>query len=560
MKSDSKPLWVFLVAASVCMFPATPSFGQVVRAGCINTHGFVDPFYGSIGTAAGSPINIDLGINGRLAIGTDNSTTGGFSLIDSSINGTVVDGCSFSAGEVVVGLFPDTEGELSVAGPTPQFTITGPLTRLFVGQGGPGAVGRLRVEEGGFLDAGGSVLNCPADLGLCNSQFATLAGNFAFVEVTGPGSRLDATPPGRFLGIAGTFSGFPEAGGSSRADVRITNGGVMNSGHSQVSSGTGGPFGHPLRVSDGYVLVEGMGSQWNLQAGSLRIAGPNVPGSARGLVEVCDGGEINADLGVDVMDGGVLQGNGLVNGNVFVGVTNPAVFEEGGTIQGGCSVGTLSINGDLNLDAGVIVVEAEGSAQFDVLDVSGSANIGPNSVVRFAFSNGYAPLAGDDLPFIQASSINGLTNLTVETENLLPGFEFELRDGSLVALNDAAPSSVSAVMDFKPRSSSNKIWLRREPIFAVAILSTDDQPIFDATKVDPKSIRIGPRGARPLGRRGVVQRDVDRDGDLDLLVFVGTRRAGMTCGDTSISLSAMTFAGSAISATDSIETIRCRNW
>ena len=88
----------------------------------------------------------------------------------------------------------------------------------------------------------------------------------------------------------------------------------------------------------------------------------------------------------------------------------------------------------------------------------------------------------------------------------------------------------------------------------IAILSVGE--FFDAPNViDPSSLKFGPRQANIWGRPRV--RDVDGNGDGDLLVKFRMQQSGIACGDTQASLSGRTFELELISGTDTINTFNC---
>jgi hypothetical protein len=88
----------------------------------------------------------------------------------------------------------------------------------------------------------------------------------------------------------------------------------------------------------------------------------------------------------------------------------------------------------------------------------------------------------------------------------------------------------------------------------VAILTTKT---FDATTVDPASVKFGPKGATEAHGQGHTE-DVNGDGQLDLVPHFRTQQTGINCGDTSASLTGKTFDGQAIEGTDSIKTVGCK--
>jgi len=125
-----------------------------------------------------------------------------------------------------------------------------------------------------------------------------------------------------------------------------------------------------------------------------------------------------------------------------------------------------------------------------------------------------------------------------------------------------AVSVLPAVIDVGADIAENRINLRSNALIEVAILTTQldrGEPVdFDATAVDPQTVRFGPANARPLVEGNTAQ-DVDNDGDKDLLLVFRFVTTGIRCGDTSMALSAKTFAGQAIEGVDAVSTVGCED-
>ena len=110
-------------------------------------------------------------------------------------------------------------------------------------------------------------------------------------------------------------------------------------------------------------------------------------------------------------------------------------------------------------------------------------------------------------------------------------------------------------IDIKPGSDSNPNNPRSKGKIPVAILMTDD---FNPWDVDPSTIAFGPDGASVAHSR-VHAVDVDRDGDIDMVVHFKTRETGIACGDTEATLTGQTFDGTAFEGTDSVQTVGCHS-
>jgi hypothetical protein len=115
--------------------------------------------------------------------------------------------------------------------------------------------------------------------------------------------------------------------------------------------------------------------------------------------------------------------------------------------------------------------------------------------------------------------------------------------------------AIGIAMDIKPGEFPNSINPKGNGVIPVAILTTDG---FDATTVDPLSVRFGPEGAQASPKKGPI-RDVNHDGEPDLVLHFKTRATGIQCGDTSASLTGETFDGDPIQGSNTIQTVGCKD-
>jgi hypothetical protein len=137
------------------------------------------------------------------------------------------------------------------------------------------------------------------------------------------------------------------------------------------------------------------------------------------------------------------------------------------------------------------------------------------------------------------------------------GFRYLARDAH-GAESEAARVAFQVVvmpeLDIEPRRAPNLIRSVRRGVISVAILTTAE---FDASEVDVESVRFGPAAAKKRRARRYLK-DVDRDGDLDLLLHFRTAKTGIRRGDTEACLSGETLGSLPLFACDSVSTERRR--
>jgi uncharacterized protein (TIGR02145 family) len=128
-------------------------------------------------------------------------------------------------------------------------------------------------------------------------------------------------------------------------------------------------------------------------------------------------------------------------------------------------------------------------------------------------------------------------------------------------LKNGTNTKAMVEIDIKPGSDTNPINVKSEGLVAVAILSTsiaDGESIdFDATTIDPTTLEFGPNDASIAHKKGHIK-DVDGDGDDDLVVHFRTMDIGIESGDFELEISGETLYGSPISGVNSIVPVGCK--
>jgi hypothetical protein len=127
---------------------------------------------------------------------------------------------------------------------------------------------------------------------------------------------------------------------------------------------------------------------------------------------------------------------------------------------------------------------------------------------------------------------------------------------AIIAITEAAIQLIEVSIDIEPGAFPNRIIISRDPnrveVTTVAILTT---PTFDATTVDPSTVRFGKTGTEAAPVQATLA-DANGDGTLDLVLRFRTQDTGLQCGDTSALLRGKTVSGQAIQGSDSIVTVR----
>ncbi|MFP8875613.1 MAG: hypothetical protein VCB99_01595, partial [Myxococcota bacterium] len=107
-------------------------------------------------------------------------------------------------------------------------------------------------------------------------------------------------------------------------------------------------------------------------------------------------------------------------------------------------------------------------------------------------------------------------------------------------------------IDLKPKDSQNFLKSRTRGAVSLAVLGS---PSFDVTTVDPRTLRFGPGGARARPRRAI-RRDVNGDGEIDLVAWYRLRKAELARGAEQACLRWQTRDGTPYEGCDAIRSYR----
>jgi len=115
-------------------------------------------------------------------------------------------------------------------------------------------------------------------------------------------------------------------------------------------------------------------------------------------------------------------------------------------------------------------------------------------------------------------------------------------------------------IDVKPGGVTNSINADSKGVVPVAVLTTSiadgDAIDFDPwDSIDVTTLAFGPALVAPSMEPKAD--DVDLDGDLDMILHFKTQAIGITCGDTELGLTALTYGGQTATGTDTIVTLGC---
>ncbi|UCH75043.1 MAG: hypothetical protein JSU82_04130, partial [Rhodospirillales bacterium] len=190
---------------------------------------------------------------------------------------------------------------------------------------------------------------------------------------------------------------------------------------------------------------------------------------------------------------------------------------------------------------GVVLSDVRG-AQYTLS--SFSANIGDTSF--HSVFDAFNALIFTPSEVVINAGVVDVDGLCFCTGNAAPG-----PDGKAITL---VRDILAVEIDIKPGSFPNGVNPGAKGVIPVAVLTTD---AFDALEVDPMTVQFGPAGASIAHAAGH-PKDVDNDGDVDLVLHFRTQDTGIACGDTEATLTGQTVGGVPFSGSDSIKTSGCK--
>jgi hypothetical protein len=109
-------------------------------------------------------------------------------------------------------------------------------------------------------------------------------------------------------------------------------------------------------------------------------------------------------------------------------------------------------------------------------------------------------------------------------------------------------------VDIRPKRDANRINPNSTNNINVAIFSANG---FDATAVDANTVRFGATGTEAAPIQGAI-RDVDGDGQFDMVLRFAIPHTGIVCGSTFASLTGQTSQGLSIMGASPIKTVQCK--
>jgi hypothetical protein len=304
-------------------------------------------------------------------------------------------------------------------------------------------------------------------------------------------------------------------------------GGIVNfGGFVEIVNST---IANNVATSDG-------GGVWNGGSGVVSITNSTIRENR--VPSFASGGGIANDVGT------VRIQNTIIAGNTGGG---PPPFPLGPD----CSGTIISLGNNLIGDPTGCTIAPSASATRSIdlqwTDLTGDPGLGS-----------FVGVGEDDLPgrayypVLEGSAVidKGNPNACLQTDQL-GNLRADVCD--IGAVEFRGPMLVS--VDIRPKKDANRINPNSGKDINVAIFSVNG---FDATTVDSNTVRFGKTGieAAPIN---VALKDIDGDGNRDMVLRFAIQDTGIACGDTSAVLTAQTSNGLSITGSSPIKTVQCKN-
>lgn len=416
---------------------------------------------GTIEESSGVEVNGTFSINGNKTI---KALTGSgiVNMVGNTL--TLSEGGGTFSGTITTD--PSTQAGSLIKSGSGTTTLSGPNTflgTLDVSEGGliltesQAHVGTTTIDSGGTLTLSGSG-------NIANSVFVTdngtlaintssgiptvnnLTGSGAF-SINGTGVNLVQGTATEFSGVLSGSSDFTKSGSPSftlsgtsptyTGTAKVTSGTLTLSGslggnaESNSSGATlliSGSLSGDASVTAGTCTLTGtLSGDANLYSGTFTQTGGTISGNVlvnRGTFTSTSGstvGDVTVNGGLYSGTGGTISGNVVINptanfkGTVVIGSGASSVTNSG-TVQPGNSIGTLTVNGDYTQNStGTLLIEIDSQDGSDLLDVSGTANLGGQ--ITISPQPGLYQ-ANDSFTFLTAGTVSGTFATLVELENV----------------------------------------------------------------------------------------------------------------------------------------------
>jgi len=286
---------------------------------------------------------------------------------------------------------------------------------------------------------------------------------------------------------------------------------------------------------------------------------------------------INPDTGAvfDIQTMTFPEGGDVITAMEFVDRTLYAGFTTEGIHSGGGESSLVTVDlltGDVAMVGATGIPHPLGGLAYDGTTMYAASAGGSGSLYTIELETGAATLIGDTgfsmtaLEFGADGVLYGLARsrspyanhlLTVDTDTGAAtdlGLIHGAPGTGLVSLTSTPPMlpAIEVTIDIRPANKENPVDPRSEGKVKVAILATED---FDASTVDPSTVRFGMGAAPPVDSRLDAAHE---DGGSDLVLKFDTQEAAISCGDTEAKLIGQTFDGIPVAGMDFIKTVGCQ--